>query len=117
MNIQGLDPALCQKRNRIVARKEAVEGVPVRLLADTAENLRAGDGLALSTMPNTTEDALAAINAKLPEGAAELTADDVYIHYLEAANSSFIGENSLKPSESVFIGTGLRQFRHVHDYR
>lgn len=99
MNIQGLDPALCQKRNRIVARKEAVEGVPVRLLAgdvDTfAPTTRDGE------LPETMDAALATINAKLPEGAAELTADDVYIHYLEAANSNFIGDRYMFLGEST----------------
>lgn len=105
MNIQGLDKALCEKRNRIVARKEAVEGVPVRLLASGEQavlllsdsNIAAYEG----AMPTDTEEALALINAKLPEGAAELTADDVYIHYLEAANDNFIGDRYMFLGEST----------------
>lgn len=105
MNIQGLDLALCEKRNRIVARKEAVEGVPVRLLAGSKEDFRAAiDGYqseVVGELPETLEKALSLINAKLPEGATELTADDVYVHYLEAANSNFIGDRYMFLGEST----------------
>lgn len=118
MNIQGLDPALCAKRNRIVARKEAVEGVPVRLLAgdvDTfAPTIREGE------LPETMDAALAVINAKLPEGAAALTADDVYIHYLEAANGNFIGDRYMFLGESTLrniAADAARGFAFMNSHR
>lgn len=100
MNIQGLDKELCERRNRVVARREDVEGVPVRLLAGTADEFRV-TGESSGQLPDTLDHALAVINSKLPEGATELTAEDVYIHYLEAANSNFIGDRFMFLGEST----------------
>lgn len=95
MDILGLDKELCERRNRVVARREDVEGVPIRFLAETTGTWFTTDwhiAVADGDMPVHMSDVLAAINTKLPEGAAKLTADDVYVHYLEAANSNFIGD-------------------------
>lgn len=99
MEILGLDKELCERRNRVVARREDVEGVPVRFLAK-GEDFRS-TGESFGQMPNTTDHALEVINAKLPEGATELTADDVYIHFIEAANSNFIGDRFMFLGEST----------------
>lgn len=105
MNIQGLDKELCERRNRVAARKEEVEGVPVRLFANTEQAMMTAADFQVTeyvgAMPTDAEDALSAINSKLPEGSAELTADDVYIHYLEAANGNFIGDRYMFLAEST----------------
>lgn len=119
MNIQGLDKELCERRNRVVARREDVEGVPVRLLAGTAYELRV-TGESSGQLPDTLDHALAVINSKLPEGAAELTADDVYVHYLEAANSNFIGDRFMFLGESTLrnIATDAeRGFAFMNSHR
>lgn len=101
MNIPGLDASLCEKRNRVVARKESVEGVPIRFLTDrnAEQSLFMDFSKRLDDIEPTTM--LDAINAKLPEGAAKLTADDVYIHILEAANSNFVGDRYMFLAEST----------------
>ena len=103
MNIAGLDKTLCERRNRVVARKEAIEGAPVRLFAAEGDFLAAQKyaGASVGVLPETIDDALQMINAKLPEGATELTADDVFIHYMEAANSNFVGDRFMFLGEST----------------
>lgn len=99
MQLRGIDTEKCEQRNRIAARREDVEGVPVRFLA-TSEPDFAADEIA-GEMPDTITGALAAINARLPEGAASLGPDDVYVHFIEAANDSFIGDRYMFLGEST----------------
>ena len=118
MDILGLDKELCERRNRVVARREDVEGVPIRFLAK-GEDFRS-NGESFGQMPNTTDHALAVINSKLPEGATELTADDVYIHFIEAANSNFIGDRFMFLGESTLrnIATDAeRGFAFMNSHR
>lgn len=89
----------CQQRNRLAARRDGAEGMPMRLLAqspaDAATVFARPDTdllYAQGTLPSSETDALARINALLPADAAPLTADDVYLHYLEAANDNFIAD-------------------------
>jgi hypothetical protein len=91
--IPGLDKDKCRQRNRIAARRGGIEATPVRFLkatelssVDLRRTHRLGD------LPKNDEEAMARINASLPDGATPLAADDVYIHYVEAANSNFISD-------------------------
>lgn len=88
MPVTGIDPEKCQKRNAYAARK-GVEAVPMKFLRPSA-TVGQGSTSALGTLPQTDEDALARINALRDPSAEPLTLEDVYIHYAEAANSSFI---------------------------
>jgi hypothetical protein len=46
----------------------------------------------VGNLPKSDSEALAMINALRGEGAEPLTADQVYLHYCEAANTNFIGD-------------------------
>lgn len=104
------DQAKCAQRRRLAARRDGVEAVPVQLFQASpvnADAALAAPGSALlyahGTLPASMEDTLARINALLPEGAPPLTADDVYVHYMEAANNNFV------PDRYMFMdGTTLR---------
>jgi hypothetical protein len=89
----------CEQRNRIAAQREEVEGVPVRFLSDG--NFATAPIESAGVLPEDEGGAMAAINALLPEGAPQLKADEVYIHYLEAANDSFIGDRYAHIAEST----------------
>lgn len=91
MPITGLSAQKCKQRNRIAARRDGVNAVPVRLLR-TTETLDGQDQVALGAMPANEAEALQRINALQPDGATPVTADDVWIHYCEAANDGFIGD-------------------------
>jgi len=96
----AFDPGRCAHRNRVEALRYGVNAVPLRLFRtdEQAEAFKASDeafkqDLAASgTLPRTADACMAAINAGLPEGAPELTKDDVYIHLTEAANSNLIAD-------------------------
>lgn len=62
-------------------------------------------------LPTEPKAALKAINDGLPKGAPKLTLDDVYIHYLEAANSNYIGDRSMYLAQSTLqnIGKGGKE--------
>lgn len=107
MPIEGYDQAKCQQRNRLAARRDQVEAAPFTFLRDPAAAAQRADlRYAHGTLPATDEAALARINALLPPDKARLTADQVYIHYLEAANNAYIGERDMRP---MFLGdTTLR---------
>jgi hypothetical protein len=92
----------CAKRNRQAALRYGIDTAPINFV-----NAPEANGLTLTyfegKLPKTSDEALAMINAMLPDGVDPLTADDVYIHYMEAANNSFIedrfmflGEDTLR---------------------
>lgn len=85
------DRERCEKRNRVAARRDGVEAVPVAFLRGAA---KVGEGVtaALGTLPHDEAEALQRINAIRGEDAEPLTEEDVYVHYAEAANSAFIGD-------------------------
>jgi hypothetical protein len=94
----------CLARNRIAARRDGINAVPMKILASAPvappeADLRYAHG----ALPATPEAALARINQLLPDGAPALTPDDVYLHYVEAGNNAFI------PSYFMFLSdTTLR---------
>jgi hypothetical protein len=90
-----LDQDACDRRRRRAALRDSVEAAPVRLHKSTwlpateLPTLR----FAIGTLPATTDEALAAINSLASaRGGKALKAEDVYVHYVEAANSNFIGD-------------------------
>lgn len=91
MPIANLDPDKCKQRNRIAARRDGVNAVPVQFLRPDAQLTREVE-TALGTLPASEAEALARINSLQPDGATPLTADDVWVHYCEAANDNFIGD-------------------------
>ena len=86
----GLDPARCLQRNRIAARRDGIDAAPVQILqgapAETLGTRLSWDG----ELPESREAEMAAINALLPSNQEPLTAAQVYVHYVEAANGNFI---------------------------
>lgn len=97
--IEGLITEKCEQRNRIAARREAVEGAPVAFLAGNASDFTPDE--TVGALPDTAEEALSLINARLPEGADALTADNVFIHYIEAASNNFVGDRYAFLAEST----------------
>ena len=93
MPIQQLDPDKCRQRNRIAARRDGVDAVPVRLFSEAPETTE--ELLAHGRLPLKRSEVLASINAAQPAGAERLTEDDVFVHYAEAANGNFISDRSM----------------------
>lgn len=92
----------CQQRNRIAARRDGVEASPfVFLRAAPALTTDLWDSW--GALPADDSEALAWINARLPADSPALTAEQVYIHYCEAANTAYIGERDIRP---MFLGKG-----------
>lgn len=92
MAITGFNHDKCAQRNRVAGGRFGIDTAPLEFKTQTELNK---DFLALKQvgkLPETPQDALKAINASLPEGATELQPEDVYIHFLEAANSNFIDD-------------------------
>ena len=96
--IDGFDKEKCRRRNRLVSARGKVEGAPIRFLKSYSEPASAFVSQA-GELPRTDEDAMAAINARLPDGASPLSRHQVYIHYLEAAS------NALIPDRHAFFAT------------
>lgn|GEM_PF-3622039 len=96
--IDGFDKDKCRRRNRLVSARGKVEGAPIRFLKSYSEPASAFVSQA-GELPRTDEDAMAAINARLPDGASPLSRHQVYIHYLEAAS------NALIPDRHAFFAT------------
>lgn len=97
----------CAQRNRIAARRDGVNAAPVHFFR-TAGELAPAERLVYSegALPATEEEALARINALLPANAPPLHADQIYLHYCEAASNRFIGNLDPRP---MFLGdTTLR---------
>jgi hypothetical protein len=101
------DRAKCAQRNRLAARRDQVDALPFTFLRQPPGAAQeAGLRYAHGTLPASPEAALERINALLPPDKPPLTGDQVYIHYLEAANNRYIGERDMRP---MFLGdTTLR---------
>ena len=88
----------CQQRSRVAASRFGVEAAPLQFRGSDAGAL-GNDGFvalkSLGALPTNAEAALALINEKLPDGATPLLREQVYIHFLEAANSNFVGDRAL----------------------
>ena len=86
----------CNRRRRLAALRDGVEAAPVQILkgghrfpSDRSGTLR----YALGSLPPDEDAALSTLNlARQASGHNTLKRDDIYIHYLEAANSNFIGD-------------------------
>lgn len=89
--MRTFDRQACAARNRLAARRDGVNTADFRTLP--SEEFAAG-----LRMPNSTSACLERINALLPTGTEPLEADQVYVHFLEAANDGFI------PDRYLFLG-------------
>lgn len=87
------DKDRCRARNRIAARRDAAEAVPVTFV-DVDADLEV-ELASKGKLPKTDGEAMERINALLPSGAPALTRDQVHIHYVEAANDNFVGDRYL----------------------
>ena len=94
----NFDGDRCRRRARIAAVRDGVDATHVHFFRGDSAYWEAGSrpahGVARTgVMPTTPESAIRLINASLaPVSGKELGLDDVYIHYVEAANSRFIGD-------------------------
>ncbi len=94
----NFDGDRCRKRARIAAVRDGVDATHVHFFRGDSAYREAGsshaNGVArIGDMPTTPESAIRLINASLTTGSGkELGFDDVYIHFVEAANSRFIGD-------------------------
>lgn len=96
MPVAGLDPEKCARRNRIEAKRGEVNAFPIRFVSNAEDGSQVVT--ARGTMPRNDEEALARINeiaANVNPNGKPLTADDVWIRYMEAANSSLIESRNM----------------------
>lgn len=100
MPIPGLNEDRCRARNRHAARHYGAVSAPVRLFRAYVEGAPATPA-AEGTLPESETEALQRINALLPSGAEPLTVEEVWVHYCEAANGSFIPDRYLFLAEST----------------
>lgn len=90
------DAQKCAQRLRVAALRDHVEAAPVLLhRSDVREELAARGG-----WPNAG-DCMRLINSLLPDGAPDLSPEDVYIHLGEAANTQFIPDRFMFLAEST----------------
>lgn len=89
----------CNARRRMGALRDDVEAASVYLFprgADVSRGHGLGPGAGLvfaqGELPGDDDEAIARINLGDGDGSKGLTKDDVWIHYVEAANSNFIGD-------------------------
>jgi hypothetical protein len=110
LSIPGLDKQKCEQRNRIAARR-GFDAIPVRFLSEpqVGFEVESSEG----DLPAEVADALKIINSNLPEGAAALYPEDVYIHFAEAANSNFVGDRFMFLAESTLRNIAAWLFRTV----
>lgn len=96
-----LDQDKCAQRNRIAARKGFAAG-PVRLMQSPVWGEAEEETLArgVGKLPKTQDEALSLINA-LRTGGEPLTAEQVYLHYAEAASGAFIADRYMFMAEST----------------
>ncbi|MCH7719189.1 MAG: hypothetical protein IIB21_06935 [Chloroflexi bacterium] len=100
MPIPGLSPEKCRQRNRIAAKRYGLNTASITLLKhepSVAPNRLSSTG----SLPASDEEALALINALLPESAEPLELEQVWIHYAEAANTNFIPDRYMFLHEST----------------
>lgn len=82
----------CLQRNRVAALRYGIDTAHVNFLNGAGEGAPVEFRPYGGKMPATDDEALAMINALLPDGADPLQLSDVYVHYVEAANNSFIAD-------------------------
>lgn len=139
------DNPACHRRRRRAALRDGVEGIPVRLHAERWTPVSAGHPTlkySEGELPPTTDEALQLINAKRkalgqrpvklatstepvkPFGKSRLKGmsdDEVYIHYMEAANDSFIGDRFMfldhTTLKNVARGAKGRGFSFMNSHR
>lgn len=80
----------CLQRNRVAALRYGIDTAHVNFLSDGGGSQSVEYRNYGGRMPASDEEALAMINALLPEGAEPLALSEVYVHYVEAANNNFI---------------------------
>lgn len=94
-----LDRDKCAQRRRIAARRDGVNSAPMRFLRAKPEADKATLEV-LGWLPETEKEAIERINTLRPNQEGDpLKAKDVYIHYIEAANGSFIADRYAFMSE------------------
>lgn len=101
MQPNDFDKERCAQRKRIAARRDGVNAAPMKFLRD----VHAGSSRVLASagwLPDDEDQALERINELRPDkGSPELTADDIYIHYFEAANDNFVGDRYMFMGENT----------------
>lgn len=109
----------CAQRKRIAARRDGVNAAGVKFLRSAV-----GEGKVLASsgwLPKNEADAIARINELRPDQKSpELTADDVYIHYVEAANDNFIGDRYMFMGEQTLkniAADAQRGFAFMNSHR
>jgi hypothetical protein len=112
----------CQTRNRLASLRDGIDAAPVRLYSSTPA-LPAGSREVQrhGSLPETDEAAVRAINKLRPENSTKiLTADDVYLHYMEAGNSNFIDDRWMFLGPKTLKNTaaaGNRGFAFMNSHR
>jgi hypothetical protein len=93
------DKEACRRRNRIAALRDNVNAAPIKLYGSTfapdSEETTSTLIYARGTLPKTEHAALARINALRPPDAKPLEAEDVWIHYAQAANDNFVADRHM----------------------
>jgi hypothetical protein len=97
----------CDYRRRVAALRDGVDAAPIELFSvppgPKIWNRKAMRMIAaLGELPRDDREALSRINAlQAEEGGDELTADQIYIHYLEAGNNNFIADRFMFLGDST----------------
>jgi hypothetical protein len=121
MPVPGLDPARCLARNRKAAR-QGRNAVPVRLAAKAPPPIDTNDPAteaalrivtARGTLPRTEAAAVDRINKVRGDGQPALTAEQVWVVYLEAGNSNFIRKYFMFLSDSTLRNIARRGERSI----
>lgn len=106
--MKDFDARQCNRRRRFAAVIDSVEAAPLRLFKAGCEGISCPVGYqgklisSVGVLPEGEDEALSAINESLARKAGKaLGKDDVYVHYIEAANSNFIGDRFLFLHEST----------------
>lgn len=93
----------CNQRARIAAMRHRVNATSFRFIGDSYDDTTRGfiELRHSGSLPKNNATTIDLINSKLPEGAEKLSIDDVYIHYMESANSNYIPDRSMHLAEST----------------
>lgn len=89
--IKGFNKVACNRRNRIMAARGKVEGAPIQFVAD----INASRGTVVTSkgeLPRSDAESMSLINARLPKDAQPLSANQVWIHHIEAASNNLISD-------------------------
>lgn len=103
--IEASQQRRCDHRRRLAALNHSVEAAPIRIFQAASDQLRPGSGTlryASGELPSDEAEALATLNrGRTRAGFGGLKADQVYVHYLEAANSNYIGDRFMFLDETT----------------